>query len=51
MSQRPNRHSCAYCGTTLEKDENPFERKCGHFDSGVRVHLSATVTGEAKVAG
>jgi hypothetical protein len=47
MLPKPNVFSCAACGKLVN---DPKHRECGHNTAAVYAFVSATATGEAKVA-
>jgi hypothetical protein len=47
MSLKPNVYACAKCGKVVS---DPKARACGHDTAPVYAYVSATATGEAKVA-
>lgn len=47
---RPVAYRCAVCGGVVDVGEGGVQRFCDHDGAGVEALLSATATGEARVA-
>jgi hypothetical protein len=47
---KPMTFACAECGAPAVVNSKTVERSCSHSSAGIKAMMSATATGEAKVA-